>query len=119
MNGKAADADFIWAPRGRDWGFRFLRDAGLPDPLMTYEAAFSLLGDEPDCFAKEGEFVALRMLDPEGRRDAAGRMIFHEFVLLRHSGGDIFTAEDARELVWLLFSRTMTKKVIPCDTYRS
>jgi hypothetical protein len=102
VNAEAPGGDFIWATRGRDWGFRFLRDAGLPDPLMTYEAAFSALGDEPDCFTKKGDVVALRMRDPEGRRDAAGRMIFHEFVLLRHVGVDVITAEDARRTVWPL-----------------
>ena len=102
MKGEAAGGDFIWATRGRDWGFRFLRDAGLPDPLMTYEAAFSALGEEPDCFRKQGDVVAFRMRDPKGRRDAAGRTIFHEFVLLRHLGGDVDTAEEARRTVWTL-----------------
>ena len=31
----------IWATRGRTWGFRFLRDGGLEDPLDTYEEAFA------------------------------------------------------------------------------
>lgn len=102
MNVAAPGGDFIWATRGRDWGFRFLRDAGLPDPLMTYEAAFSALGDEPDCFSKQDDIVAMRMRDPEGRQDAAGRVIFHEFVVLRHVGVDVVTADDARGILWPL-----------------
>lgn len=102
MNLKAAAGSFIWATRGRDWGFRFLRDAGLPDPLLTYEAAFSAVGDEPDCFLKHGDVVALRIQDPDGRLDAAGRAIFHEFVLLHQLGADVVTAEDARRIVWPL-----------------
>ena len=35
---------FIWATRGRTWGFRFLRTGGLQDPLGTYEAIFSKIG---------------------------------------------------------------------------
>ena len=36
---------FIWATRGRDWGFKFLRDGGFSDPLPIYEAAFE--GTDP------------------------------------------------------------------------
>ena len=35
------NARFIWATRGRTWGFRFLRRGGLEDPLGVYEATFS------------------------------------------------------------------------------
>ena len=38
--GAAAAFEFIWATRGRTWGFRFLRTAGRVDPLKLYEAAF-------------------------------------------------------------------------------
>ena len=31
----------IWATRGRSWGFRFLLNAGLPDPLADYERSFA------------------------------------------------------------------------------
>ncbi len=35
------NAGFIWATRGRTWGFRFLRKGGYEDPLGVYEDAFS------------------------------------------------------------------------------
>ncbi len=64
---------FIWATRGRDWGFRFLRDGGFSDPLPIYEAAF----EETD-----PSLSTLRFDDPEGRTDRAGRVIEHDFVFL-------------------------------------
>lgn len=71
---------FIWATRGHDWGFTFINDGGLADPLPTYEAAFS--GADPT-------LTALRLPDPEGRTDRAGRRIEHDFVL--------FDPEDATD----------------------
>lgn len=62
---------FIWATRGKDWGFKFLRDGGLSDPLPIYEAAFE--GTDPT-------LSTLRFDDPEGRTDRAGRVIEHDFV---------------------------------------
>lgn len=64
---------FIWATRGKDWGFTFLRDGDLTDPLPTYEAAFE--GTDPT-------LTALRFHDPEGRTDRAGRVIEHDFVFV-------------------------------------
>ena len=64
---------FIWATRGKDWGFKFLRDGGFSDPLPIYEAAFE--GTDPS-------LSTLRFDDPEGRTDRAGRVIEHDFVFL-------------------------------------
>lgn len=62
---------FIWATRGRDWGFKFLRDGGFSDPLPIYEAAFE---------STDPTLTAVRFEDPEGRTDRAGRVIEHDFV---------------------------------------
>lgn len=64
---------FIWATRGKDWGFKFLRDGGFSDPLPIYEAAFE--GTDPS-------LSTLRFDDPKGRTDRAGRVIEHDFVFL-------------------------------------
>ena len=56
--------NFIWATRGRTWGFRFVRDGGLPDPLVVYDTAFSGVGDEPEAWRRNAETVALRFPDP-------------------------------------------------------
>ena len=78
---------FIWASRGRNWGFRFLRDGGFSDPLPIYEAAFD--GTDPT-------LSALRFDDPEGRTDRAGRVIEHDFVFFDAP------AAHSREEVWPL-----------------
>lgn len=85
---------FIWATRGRDWGFTFLRDGGLTDPLPTYEAAFA--GTNPT-------LTTLRFNDPEGRTDRAGRVIEHDFVFLDPTENP--TAEDVWQLVADEFAR--------------
>lgn len=91
----------IWATRGRTWGFRFLRRGGFEDPLPEYEDAFSDLGDEPEICRRVGGRVALRFPDPAGRKDAAGRVIPHEFVVSGPLAEEIGSAEDGRRLIWL------------------
>lgn len=92
---------FIWATRGRTWGFRFLRDGGYGDPLGEYERAFTQIGDQPEAWGRvSDEVVALRFLDPSRRKDAAGRVIPHEFVLIGPWARDIDSLDRARLLVW-------------------
>lgn len=91
---------FIWATRGKTWGFRFLRTAGQANPLALYEAAFQGETDAPETFQANANTVAIRVSDPEGRRDAAGRVIPHEFVLVRPLPHEVTSAEEAFRLVW-------------------
>jgi hypothetical protein len=72
----------IWATRGRTWGFRFLDRGGLDDPLHVYEEAFAGIEGEHEVCRRAGTMVAVRFLDPDGRRDSAGRLIPHDFVIL-------------------------------------
>ncbi|NED15668.1 hypothetical protein [Streptomyces sp. SID9124] len=90
----------IWATRGRTWGFRFLCDGGFGDPLQVYDDAFSGVGDEPEVWRRDVEKGALRFPDPLGRKDRAGRIIPHEFVVLGPSVDGVGSVEDARQLVW-------------------
>lgn len=94
------DARFIWATRGRTWGFRFLRRGGFDDPLGEYETAFSALEDEPEVWRRVAGKVALRFPDPEERRDAAGRVIPHDFVLIGSWADGIDSFEDGRQRLW-------------------
>lgn len=99
QDGGAPDR-LIWATRGRSWGFRFLLDAGLPDPLPTYERAFADLLDASTTWRRDNDVVALRLIDPEGRRDLAGRPIPHEFVLLDKLADEVNSVADGLTLVW-------------------
>lgn len=91
---------FIWATRGRRWGFRFLRSGGHADPLIEYERVFSAVNNEPEVFQRVGQVVALRFLDPLGRHDHSGRPIPHEFVLGADLAPDVSSVEDGLRLIW-------------------
>lgn len=94
------DDQFIWATRGRTWGFRFLRSGGFEDPLAEYERVFSRIGDRPEDWGRVADRVALRFLDPEGRKDASGRVIPHEFVFAGSVADLITSLDEGRRLVW-------------------
>lgn len=106
MTSDSSSADqeivFIWATRGKNWGFRFLRTAGRSNPLEVYEAAFSGAEDTTEAFQVKADTVAFRFLDPDKRRDAAGRAIPHEFVLFPPLPGKVSSVEDGFHLVWPL-----------------
>lgn len=90
----------IWATRGRSWGFRFLTDGGLPDPLLDYERIFANLVGERTAWRRTSGKVALRFPDPLGRRDAAGRVIPHEFVVYGDLASQIGSVDDGLQRVW-------------------
>lgn len=92
----------IWATRGRTWGFRFLLKGGLKDPLLEYEEAFSEAGDDAEICHRTGTRVALRFPDPLDRKDAADRVIPHEFVVSGSLADEIESVEDGRRVVWNL-----------------
>lgn len=96
----------IWATRGRSWGFRFLLDGGLSDPLRAFEHSFAELGDTPTICSRTAGSVALRFPDPLGRRDASGRVIPHEFVVFGELAEEIDSIEDGLQQVWPLVAET-------------
>lgn len=112
---------FIWATRGRAWGFQFLRDGGFDDPLPIYEEAFQGIPDAQSAIRRASETVALRFPDPLGRQDAAGRVIPHDFVVFGPLADQINSIEDGRNVVWPLvrgeFAR-LWRKPKPPSTVR-
>lgn len=95
----------IWATRGKNWGFRFLRDGGLSaDVLTTYEEAFAGAGNSLLEFHITAESVAIRFPDPLNRKDRAGRVIPHEFVLTGTDTDGIISLDQAKSLVWPKFA---------------
>jgi len=85
----------IWATRGRNWGFRFLRDGGFADPLPEYDAAFAVIGAGTSALSRVGTTVAVRFPDPLGRKDSAGRVIPHDLVVFPPLSDQIETVDDA------------------------
>lgn len=92
--------NLVWATRGRSWGFRFLLDGGFRDPLPTYERAFAGTEGEPTAYRRTDRLVALRFPDPLDRRDAAGRVIPHDVVVLPPLTDEVHSADDGLRLVW-------------------
>ncbi|MEI7054251.1 hypothetical protein WBG06_00420 [Nocardioides sp. CCNWLW239] len=92
----------IWATRGRLWGFRFLLRGGMNDPLLEYERVFGDLSEEPLAWGRGGAQGGLRFPDPRGRRDAAGRVIPHEFVVPSDVADRVGSAAEGRDQVWPL-----------------
>jgi hypothetical protein len=113
---------FIWATRGRTWGFRFLStEQPGQDPLARYEEAFAGL-----LVARQGVLtglLAVRFPDPEGRRDRSGRPIPHEFVLTPPLSDSVRSVEDAVEQVWPLvrerYAEVWEASKAPKDTHVS
>lgn len=91
---------FIWATRGRTWGFRFLLDAGLEDPRTEYLRHFASVENVMPAFKRNGDVVVARFPDPLGRRDSAGRVIPHEFVVFTPTSTAISSAEEAVRELW-------------------
>lgn len=100
----------IWATRGRTWGFRFLLDGDYLDPLPAYDRVFSGVEGQPRVCVRVGGEVALRFPDPMGRRDAAGRVIPHDFVIREPLADEeplvdrINSVDDGIQKVWPLVS---------------
>ena len=104
-----APTRLIWATRGRSWGFRFVLDAGLSDPLPDYERAFGDLRDAPTALLKEAGRVALRFPDPSGRRDSSGRIIPHEVIVFGDLGLAIDSVESGVREIWPLVADTYSR----------
>lgn len=91
---------FIWATRGRTWGFRFLSDAGLVDPRAVYLRRFAGVENVMPAYSKDGDVVVARFPDPLGRSDSAGRVIPHEFIVFSPTSDAISSIEDAIRELW-------------------
>lgn len=102
-------AELVWATRGRAWGFRFLADGGRSDPLAAYESAFAEVVDEGAAYHRDGDSAALRLIDPLGRADAAGRVIPHDFVLSGALATGVTSVEDGVRLVWPLVAEAYAR----------
>lgn len=92
--------NFIWATRGRTWGFCFLRSGGFLDPLVEYDKAFSSVEDSIEAYRQTDNRVALRFPDPLGRKDRVGRTIPHEFVLEGSLASKVHSVKDGLNIVW-------------------
>lgn len=63
---------------------------------------FTGLSEATTAWCREGTRVALRFPDPQGRRDSAGRVIPHEFVLFGDAAGTVASVDDGLRQIWPL-----------------
>lgn len=92
----------IWATRGRTWGFRFLRRGELTDPLPEYSVAFAEFEGATQMWQHVGGVTALRFEDPLGRKDRAGRVIPHDFVIYDDGATEVDSVAAGIDLIWPL-----------------
>ena len=90
----------VWATRGRTWGHRFLLDGGFADPLPVYDRVFFHVGDGREAYVQTGDKVALRFPDLLNRKDLAGRVIIHEFVVGAPLAAQVTSVTAGIRLVW-------------------
>jgi hypothetical protein len=94
--------DIIHASRGHEKGFMFLRGGGITDHLHELESS-GLDQSQPGFFKRYGshaEKVAVSFLDPQGRKDQAGRPIFHQVIFPESMSKNIHTHDDAVKEAW-------------------
>jgi hypothetical protein len=77
---------------------------GYSDPLAAYERAYSGLEDKVSVYRRTGEGVALRFSDPLERKDAAGRIIPHDFVVLGSLAEGLDSVDAGIQTIWPLVS---------------
>ncbi len=93
---------FLWATRGRVWGFRFLNTGELRSPLAQYQEVFAGREFTTELFERLGTVTALRFEDPLGRVDRSGRVIPHDFVVIEGLAKEVDSLEAARDALWPL-----------------
>ena len=72
--------------------------------MTDYEEAFEDGVNEGALCRRSGDRVALRFLDPLNRKDRAGRVIPHEFVLDGGLAAKVTSVEQGLHFVWPLVS---------------
>lgn len=98
---------FIHASRLKTKGFKFYQQGGLSDSLAEYTKAFGHDASGSETFKRYGdnnEKIAASFLDPDGRRDTAGRVIPHEIVIPKSMANGINNLDDVKKKIWPLLS---------------
>lgn len=114
--GKSATQDTFQPPtslihvsRGKNRGFTFLAEGGTKTYLAAYDK-FNLSSESGKEFlirAKDGSGeLGVRIQDPLGRRDFAGRSIPHDIVIPASMAEGINSVDDVKSKIWPLLKDT-------------
>lgn len=96
---------FIWATRGKFWGFRLIKWPEGVDPFSEYENMFNQVGPNDELFFDSGDAAGVRVFDPLARCDQFGRLILHEFVIYEPDQFGVRSLETFWNIVWPEVSR--------------
>lgn len=105
----AEPVSIVHASRGKEKGFTFPAYGGLTSPLVEYDKAGFQDTTEREFFKQYGdrmEKVAARFNDPQGRLDAAGRIIPHEVMLPEDLAKGVTSLKDVQDRAWPLIKDT-------------
>lgn len=86
--------------RGKNNGFRFYNDGQSPSPLSEYDKGFDGQQESHSHFKKYDGKVAATFLDPEGRKDRAGRPIPHQVIVPKSMADGINNVDDVVAKIW-------------------
>lgn len=95
----------VHASRGHAVGFKFLKSGGLSDAFQEYERAGFTGHESGEVFLRYGvnkEKVAARFLDPQGRKDLAGRTIPHDVFVPAALAKGLNSLADVKDVIWPL-----------------
>ncbi len=96
----------LHASRGKNKGFQFYKNGGIPDPLSVYEQAFGKDNGLSEQFKWVGKTIAASFPDPQGRKDFSGRVIPHQIIIPQTMTAGINNLDDVKEKIWPLLQDT-------------
>jgi hypothetical protein len=101
--------DIVHVSRGKNIGYKILKNGNLPDYLPEIGKASLDDGSytrlQPGQYRRYGanlEKAALSFHDPEGRKDASGRTIVHDVILSKEHAHDVTDFDSAKKKAWAL-----------------
>lgn len=93
----------IHLARAKHKGLTFIQQGGTPDYFAIFDKAGMNTAPEHELFQKIADGtgnIAARFLDPEGRRDHAGRNISHDVVIPRTMASGVENLDDVKTKIW-------------------
>lgn len=95
--------DLFLASRSKNRGYRVMRDGQHPSPLDLMDDVFgSNLEQQPNTLHDSSKGLGVLLMDPEGRKDRAGRVISHSIIIPNSMKSGINNSDDVVRDIWPL-----------------